>query len=74
MAAKTAWWDELLEGFQSHFEMPNNLYFVHSVLQILQNSISARNTNDFVVGDIFIFKYPSCSDVGFFFFLPHLIK
>lgn len=72
MAEKTAWWDKWLEGFQSHFEMPNNLYFVHSVLQILQNSISATNTNDFVVGDILIFEYPSRSDVGFFFFFCHI--
>ena len=65
MAEKTAWWDKLLESFQSHFEMPNNLYFICSELQILQNSISARNTNNFLVGDILIFKYQSCSHVTF---------
>lgn len=71
MDEKTAWWDKLLESFQSHFELPNNLYFICSESQILQNSISARNTNDFVVGDILILKYQSCSHVRFL--RPHLI-
>lgn len=70
MAEKTAWWGKLLESFQRHFEMPNNLYFTHSESQILQNSISARKASDFVVGDILIIKYQSCR---VFFFLPHLI-